>query len=1067
MFLSSRILTLLLPLFFGFLFYGCDSWREWKYTTAWKEDADEAQVDAETARWEAIWGTREAGSHAAQPPRARMGHSLVKAVITDPDEDIPDEIYVVMFGGRDNDNVTEHIPRTYNVTMVDGRIKFTTYDERPVDRCNDRENQIYYTLTDEQIEECDKKIKDNKNRAVKDIDVGVIYNDVWAYKITGPRHGRDGDGINELRTEPGCNRYDDGACEDGDGWVLWHAGAPEGGCLIQLGIEVCTVPSERYHHGVAMFADGCMYVYGGFSQRCQDYCDDIWFFDIYMKSWREVYGAGELSQYYTIVTTTVPPTIVPYPDVSISEGEDPGPWAGPGRRWKFSMETDGQKMMIFGGHRLWHGYSIENSIHNDWSLNNTRQPGGYLKDLWVYYKELDFETLNKSGFHKIGEYSYWEELTPREVCADSWDGVSWDNRDAQTCTITWPSERAGHGSVLDSKRNRLWIYGGYSTYFPYVRTDGSGSGPGVQSEGKGGFVPYPEPMISIDTNTYQGETTFYKDDLWYYDIDTGLWTEVPINDGDSQPGGRSDMIFVILKDEILMHGGTGDNYLYDDFWYFNITIMKWVEKKTFVHPRYPPSCTDDMIRRNITTESGYTYPEDCTPLMWPEHLDRETSFPFNVLPYRNQTWYWADDDRGPYYDIREKGYSGSYGTDMTAKEKKDEFENVAPEGTPMVPYAATGPMQFVKKFTFVADSQKNATMYERCTNVEAEPTRGLLLPNGSARPLDGLFGRSSQRIRIPVPRIQAPGWDGCRNGPDGSTDRIQGLRYDKPTGRWGHKGIFVSELDEFYVYGGMAYDQERYPTVDTTWTTNVSGEFWFINFNKCIKNCSNHGDCVMGFCFCDVGYWGEDCSNSSCPGTNCYYDELTHEQHCVHACQAGYNHTDEDVYVQDIAKVPCTREQPGISNGICDGYGNAMCAPPFVGEDCSIKDCKDNCNYNGWCSLEYPVARCVCNPGFYGDECQYLQCLNNCSYPNGICNSTSGNCICRMMYSPYENTREYFPWGGEDCSYIMPYAGASRMFNVGLVLIFVWVSMCIFLFADSTGLGIQNIFQFVYCRYWK
>jgi hypothetical protein len=48
-------------------------------------------------------------------------------------------------------------------------------------------------------------------------------------------------------------------------------------------VEVCTVPSERYNHGSVLFNDGCLYVYGGFSQRCQDYCDDIWFFDIYLK----------------------------------------------------------------------------------------------------------------------------------------------------------------------------------------------------------------------------------------------------------------------------------------------------------------------------------------------------------------------------------------------------------------------------------------------------------------------------------------------------------------------------------------------------------------------------------------------------------------------------------------------------------------------------------------------------------------------------------------------------------------------------------------------------------------
>ena len=73
-----------------------------------------------------------------------------------------------------------------------------------------------------------------------------------------------------------------GPCE-GSGWLLWHPGALQGGCEIDLGVEKCKVPSERYNHGAVMFADGVMYVYGGYSQRCSDYCDDIWLFDVYMK----------------------------------------------------------------------------------------------------------------------------------------------------------------------------------------------------------------------------------------------------------------------------------------------------------------------------------------------------------------------------------------------------------------------------------------------------------------------------------------------------------------------------------------------------------------------------------------------------------------------------------------------------------------------------------------------------------------------------------------------------------------------------------------------------------------
>jgi hypothetical protein len=32
------------------------------------------------------------------------------------------------------------------------------------------------------------------------------------------------------------------------------------------------------------------------------------------------------------------------------------------------------------------------------------------------------------------------------------------------------------------------------------------------------------------------------------------------------------------------------------------------------------------------------------------------------------------------------------------------------------------------------------------------------------------------------------------------------------------------------------------------------------------------------------------------------------------------------------------------------------------------------------------------------------------------------------MYSPYNNTRAYHPWGGEDCSYLFAYAFAERKY---------------------------------------
>ena len=141
---------------------------------------------------------------------------------------------------------------------------------------------------------------------------------MWAYRI-----------CNETAGE----RVFDLPCTN-SGWELLNPGALEGGCSIQLGILVCTVPSERYNHGSVMFDDNTMYVYGGFSQRCVDYCDDVWFYDLYVGGWREVYAEGALSRlYYEVVGITN----VYYSSYDVPIDPSPSQWAGPGKRWRHSM----------------------------------------------------------------------------------------------------------------------------------------------------------------------------------------------------------------------------------------------------------------------------------------------------------------------------------------------------------------------------------------------------------------------------------------------------------------------------------------------------------------------------------------------------------------------------------------------------------------------------------------------------------------------------------------------------------------------------------------------------------
>lgn len=60
-------------------------------------------------------------------------------------------------------------------------------------------------------------------------------------------------------------------------------------------------------------------------------------------------------------------------------------------------------------------------------------------------------------------------------------------------------------------------------------------------------------------------------------------------------------------------------------------------------------------------------------------------------------------------------------------------------------------------------------------------------------------------------------------------------------------------------------------------------------------------------------------------------------------------------------------------------------------------------------------------------------CLNNCSYPNGVC--INGTCYCSMINEPYNNTLEYYPFMGEDCSFLLPFAQASLSSSVSVVLV--------------------------------
>ena len=955
----------------------CAAWQKWDYL--------EKNVSTSFEEWTQLWGY-------SYGPRSRRGHSMV--------------LYgtrAILFAGRDNEVQRNHVPRTYQISNINGSLEFTTYDEEPVlAKCKAGADGNETAAGGNHSEEC-----------VNMVDVGLYYNDVWSYELN-------------------CTRFADDACELSN-WRVEHPGGIEGACKIVLGVEICTTPSERWMHGAAMYDDGTMLIYGGFSQRCEDYCDDLWSFDLKRNTWMEIDAIGQM----------------------------PSGGAGPSKRVKFSLVFSGKKMWLFGGFRLWHGFASDNAEENLWGSRALAEEGGYMNDFWTYTKRLlapdELMPTTSVGLGK------WENITSVQFCEDA-PGDTWETRSDIACTVTWPRPRAGHVAVLDEQRDGMWLHGGYTTFFPYLLSTGTGSGYGTQSASSstGSFSPYP---------TYP----YYLDDLWFYNMTSGYWREIkPLST--SNPTARMDHKMILADQILIMFGGYSHNHHYGDTWLFNASSTRWLEKKYFVHERYPANCTDDM-------EFIASNESNCFKLEWTKPLSLDNKW--LVASSRDQDYYVPDVDWG-------RCFGRYYGIIDYGAPTPTEYST---HGTPLVPYAATGPNQYVMGLrwwppetpddvlrsedhglrvddeeaaerlqyntrcsqwrqalaAYMKNSTVNGTLYERCTSVKGEPTRpSSLVP---PRETDGIAGRSPAPIFLPQPRRQSPGWDGCRDRDDGNMLLPQELVYLEPSQRSDHTMIYTDILGqkglrpngdkgfkpgEIYIFGGVGYDQTYLPSTSETRPSYVLSDMWRLGVHDCPSNCSWHGECNFGFCFCHPGYYGIDCSNTSCPGDYCFYDDDTNLQQCQHCCQAGYNHTDDDVYVTGVQKVPCnidSKQQNGFfgeSNGICDGFGQCQCAPPFIGDDCSIKDCKHNCSFNGWCSIEFPNSRCMCNPGYFGEWCEWLECLNDCSAPNGVCNHTTGHCTCAMTYSPYDNQEEWKRWGGEDCSYISAYAAAPRAARLAL-----------------------------------
>lgn len=75
---------------------------------------------------------------------------------------------------------------------------------------------------------------------------------------------------------------------------------------------------------------------------------------------------------------------------------------------------------------------------------------------------LDLDTFPGESYHTA--YGTWQLQTVNERCYNN-PGQAWANREDIACYTLRPIGRAGHGSVYDSKRGRIWVYAGYTVSF--------------------------------------------------------------------------------------------------------------------------------------------------------------------------------------------------------------------------------------------------------------------------------------------------------------------------------------------------------------------------------------------------------------------------------------------------------------------------------------------------------------------------------------------------------------------------------------------------------------------------
>lgn len=140
----------------------------------------------------------------------------------------------------------------------------------------------------------------------------------------------------------------------------------------------------------------------------------------------------------------------------------------------------------------------------------------------------------------------------------------------------------------------------------------------------------------------------------------------------------------------------------------------------------------------------------------------------------------------------------------------------------------------------------------------------------------------------------------------------------------------------------------------------------------CPHNCSGHGSCRRGTCTCDGFHEGPACETAiaGCLGF------CSHAGHCVGgACRCEPGRTGPDCAQSALASAPCPSECGGGGRGTCVA-GTCHCIPPFTGAAClestAAKSCPSrgggDCSGHGACDTV--TGACSCDAEHEGEACE-------------------------------------------------------------------------------------------------